>query len=266
MTKISIIVPTLNSERYLAECIGSICFNQHNDWECIIIDGGSKDGTLSIIDEFRNSVEEKRFNHIRLVQGKDKNEPDAINKGVGMATGEVLAWLDSDDKYTPGALDMVSRYFDSYPNVQWAYGRCGIIDDGGKLCRSWMVRSKEVFQRRYTYNGLLLGDFIAQPAVFIRRKFWDEVGELNTNERLAFDYDLWLRMGKIARPGYIDGVLAYWRAHKGSETARALAKDMSDGLRIAIKYSPHRYDLRIFQYGIYLLAMSMYRLTGAIRG
>jgi glycosyltransferase involved in cell wall biosynthesis len=263
--KISIVVPTLNSEKFLEPCLKSILNGGASDLEYIVVDGGSEDGTLEIVGEFGAALKAAKKGKLRTLIGKDKNEPDAINKGFALASGDVLAWLDSDDEYEPGALGVVERYFVEHPKVDWAYGRCRIVNGKGEVCRSWLTTAKEVFQKRYSYLGLLLGDFLAQPAVFFHTGMLDKVGELDISEKLAFDYDLWLKMGKVANPGYIDADLARWRAHGSSETAKALMSDMKDGLRLAKRYSEGRRWLRPAQYAVHGAAIAGYWATGVLK-
>jgi len=254
--KISVIVPTLNSERFLGATLDSITNQGHAEFEVVVVDGGSTDGTLAIA---------KGYPHTIVVSAPPRGEPNAINVGLRAATGDILTWLDSDDEYAPWCLDKVDGYFRTHPGSLWVYGKCGIINEHGGPCRAPVTWLKERFQPRYRYTSLLLFDYIAQPACFFTRRAVALAGFLDEEARLAFDYDWWLRLGTFGRPGYIGRVLAYWRSHPGSETAKSLMADMKEGLAMSIRHSPGRLHLRPLQYGFYGLAVAGYWSMGALR-
>ena len=254
--RISVVVPTLNAERFLLSALDSIAQQDFNNYEVILVDGGSTDRTIPIA---------KCYPHITIIHAPPRGEPNAINIGFKHATGDILTWLDADDAYELGCFVAVSEFFAGHTDVDWVYGKCHVIDEKGNGCRQWVTSMKEAFQKRYSYAGLLLGDFIAQPATFFRRISFLGLAGLDEREKLAFDYDLWLRLGRaFGPPGYIDGYLANWRAHKDSETAKDLVHDLKDGLRLSLKYSPRQYHLRPLQYGVFCLSLLGYFASGAL--
>ena len=257
--KISIIIPTYNSDKYLDEALSSIVSQSYKKYEVIIIDGGSKDRTSEIVESYNHILIDK----LRFISEKDKGEPDAINKGMNMATGDIIAYLDSDDIYEPDSFIKVIRYFKRH-DVKWAYGKCRVINEKGYETRQIVTRFKELFQPFYNYQTLCMFDYVAQPSAFWRREVLETVGYLNIEEKLAFDYDWWLRLGKVYKAGFINDYLACWRSHKTSETAKALTQDLREGLDLSLKYSEGKFWLRPFQYGIYGLAKLGYKRMGAL--
>lgn len=255
--KISVVVPTRNAERFLSEALRSIV-QQEPPFEVIVVDGESKDTTVAQARKF------VRNGNLTVVHAPPRGEPNAINIGFRHATGTILAWLDADDTYEPGCFDKARRFFVDHPKCGWLYGKCHVIDESGQEYRPWITRMKELFQRRYSYVGLLLGDFIAQPATFFRSSAMAMVGPLNERERLAFDYDLLLRLGRVSAPGYVDRYLASWRAHPDSETARARTRDLLDGLRLSVSYSSTRFYLRPLQLGVFAASVVGYSLSGVL--
>jgi len=224
-----------------------------------VIDGKSKDGTLGIVESFNGVLRNK----IRLLSEPDNGEPDAINKGLKMATGDIVAYLDSDDVYEYKCFGKVADFFKNN-DAMWAYGKCRVIDSLGCETRQGVTRFKELFQPHYSYATLQMFDYIAQPSVFWKREVLETVGYMDIKEKLAFDYDYWLRLGQKYKAGYINEYLACWRSQPKSETAKALSQDMREGLNLSLKYSPDTLWLRPFQYAIYGLAMMGYKRMKAL--
>lgn len=223
--KISVVVPTLNAEKFIGHCLSSIT-GQGADTEVIVVDGGSKDST----------VQRARAFKAKVIEAPPKGEPNAINIGLKAATGDVLAWLDADDVYESGALRVVAHHFVRHPDSQWAYGRCRIIDEEGKEIRQTVTKMKELVISHYSYSMLLIGDFIPQPATFFRKSAFEFAGLLLDNERLVFDYAYWLRLGWRFSPSFIDTYLASWRAHEGSISVQQYRKEADDAYRVASTY------------------------------
>ena len=166
--KLSIVTPSFNGLRFLDRTARSI-LSQSGDFELewIVVDGGSTDGTV----EFLRGLNDPR---LRWTSEADRGQSHAINKGLALAAGDVVAWLNTDDVYTPGALAAVAQAFAAAPEAQWLVGRYEVIDEADRPIRSGVVRYKERSLRRYTYRALLRENFISQPAVFWRREFGHE--------------------------------------------------------------------------------------------
>lgn len=254
--RISIIIPSYNTAKYIRQAIDSVLDQGYPEIEIMVVDGMSTDGTLEILKSYGDKIS--------WVYEKDKGEADAVNKGMELCTGEVIAYLDADDVYMPNVFDIVAAMFALNTSLMWLYGKGKIIDEQGNECRSFLTRFKEIFQKRYSYNALLCVDFICQPTAFWRRSLVDEIGGFPINEKLAFEYDFWLRAGKKYKPQFINWYIAGWRAHPQSETARDIYKDMHDALRISGKYTTSKV-IRLIQYVAYLGAVSMYFVVGVLK-
>lgn len=209
---ISAVMPSLNQAAYIREAIDSILLQNYPRLELIVIDGGSTDGTLEILEGYGR--------RIIWISEPDRNQADALNKGFRTASGEIIAWLNSDDVYAPDAFDTVSRFFMEAPEALWVFGRAIIIDAQGREIRRWITRYKNYFLDRYSYDSLLVQNYISQMAVFFRREIIEEIGFLDVNLRNAMDYDYWLRIGKRYPPAYLDKVLGKFRIHSGSKTVK----------------------------------------------
>ena len=173
--------------------------------ELIVMDGGSTDGTLDILKKYEDKL--------KWISQPDAGQADAVNKGIGMATGDIVGWLNSDDIYMPGALQSVINAFDQHSENQWLYGNCNMIDENGREVRQWITNYKNFSSRKFKYNRLLTENFISQPAVFFRKKSFLEAGKLDTSLHFAMDYDLWLKMAKLSSPIIVNRYLASFRLH-----------------------------------------------------
>jgi glycosyltransferase involved in cell wall biosynthesis len=229
--KISIVTPSFNGRRYLEQTSRSI-LTQRGDFglEWVVVDGGSTDGTV----EWLHSLDGDR--RVRWLSEIDRGQSHAINKGLSMAGGDVVAWLNTDDLYTPGALAAVAEQFARNPAAQWLVGRYEIIDAQGRVIRPSVARYKERYLRRYRYRALLRENFISQPAVFWRRAFGQKVGPLDESLHYTMDYDLWLRMGREDDPLFLDRVLAQFRLHETSKTGQANREQFDEQYRVACRY------------------------------
>jgi len=228
--KFSIVTPSFNGLRYLTQTADSILSQAGPfDLEWVVVDGGSTDGTV----DFLRSLTDDR---VRWVSEADRGQSHAINKGFATAGGEVVAWLNTDDLYTPGSLAAVAEAFAGNPAARWLVGRCENVDASGAVIRSAVARYKDRSLRRYSYRGLLRENFIAQPAVFWRRDFGRRVGRLDESLHYTMDYDLWLRMGREAEPLVLDRVLARFRLHESSKSGRVNREQFDEQYRVACRY------------------------------
>lgn len=208
---LSIITPSYNQAAFVEQTLRSVLEQAYPSLEYQVMDGGSTDGTVEIL--------RRHGDRVRWVSGPDAGQAAALNEGFRVTSGEVVAWLNADDVYLPGALAAVGEMFARRPEVEWLYGRCPIIDGAGAPARGFVTAYKEFWMRRYSYRRLLVENFLCQPAVFFRRRLLDRAGPIDTRYRNAFDYELFLRMGELARPAFLDRELARFRVHTGSKTS-----------------------------------------------
>ena len=229
--KLSIVTPCFNGRAYLAETAASV-LSQSGPFtlEWLVLDGGSTDGSLDLLHSLHDS-------RLRLLSEPDRGQSHALNKGLALATGDVVAWLNTDDLYTPGALASVAEAFTASPSAQWLVGRCDIIGAAGGVIRRPVTRYKDRSLRRYSYKALLRENFISQPAVFWRRDFGRRVGPLDESLHWTMDYDLWLRMGREAPPLLLERVLAQFRLHAASKTGRVDRRQFDEQYAVACRYA-----------------------------
>lgn len=190
--RISIVTPSFNQFQYIEETINSVLSQDYPNLEYILMDGGSNDGSWDIIKKYEKSL------HYCFC-GPDQGQYDAINKGFQHSTGEIMAWLNSDDKYTPWAFQVVSEIFSNLPQVEWLTTLSPMI---------WNASGAAVYcghRGGYTRSGFMRGEnipgtcwfalgSIQQESVFWRRSLWEKAGgKLNLNYPLASDFELWAR-------------------------------------------------------------------------
>ncbi|MCB1154914.1 MAG: glycosyltransferase [Deltaproteobacteria bacterium] len=244
--KFSIITPSFNQADYLERTLESI-HSQQGDFELehIVMDGGSTDGSVAILERWADKLD--------FVSEKDEGQSDALNKGFAKATGDVVAWLNSDDVYKPGALDAVARYFDERPETDWLCGQCVIIDEHDAEIRRGITAYKNFWLRRYSYSALLVENFISQPATFFRRDLLEQVGPIDKTLYYAMDYDLWLRFARVSEPGILQRDLAAFRFYTAAKTGGAFKKSLWEAHTISRRHARQsgRPFLAFLNYWIY---------------
>ncbi|MEC4721963.1 glycosyltransferase family 2 protein [Noviherbaspirillum sp. CPCC 100848] len=213
----SIITCTWNSANYLRESIDSVLSQDYPHIEYIFVDGGSDDGTLDIIRSLK-----RPYTLLENVRGGVSR---AMNEGVRVATGDVIAHLHSDDYYLkPTVLSTVARHLET-SGKGWLFGRTEALING-------KLHPDNYVSPRFSYSSLLRGNYVPHPATFVRRDLMVRAGCFDTKLKYAMDYDLWLRLARMAEPVQIDEALAAFREHEGSLSSStqtrlaAMAEDM----------------------------------------
>jgi len=259
--KISIITTNYNTDKYLEETIKSV-LNQKGDFELeyIITDGESTDGSLEIIKKYKDKL--------KYISEKDKGQSNGINKGLRMATGDIVAFLNADDIYLDNTLDTVVRYFKDNPECMWLTGYCKIIDENGKQIKKYITDYKNRKLRRFSFEQLLVEDCISQPATFWRRKLLDEVGYIDESLHYSMDQDLWARFAKKYKLHLIREYLACFRFTSDTKTGSNVDKTLIESKLVAQRYSNSKWLItrqwfsnlkRIFVYKYVSVLLSIFR-------
>jgi len=202
MIKFSIVTPTHNAERFLAQTISSVLSQQGDlDIEYIIIDNESTDNTLAIAEDFRVQLGEMNSDRragrvsMTVVSKNDNGMYESVRRGFSMATGEIFAWINADDYYLPGAFTKVANVFSKLPEVKWLKGITSYIDERGE---NFNPGKCYLYAQDLIRRGLYGREayFIQQDSVFWRADLWRATGGLNESFRLAGDYELWMRFAE----------------------------------------------------------------------
>jgi glycosyltransferase involved in cell wall biosynthesis len=227
--KISVITICYNSARHIARTITSVLEQTYPDLEYLIVDGGSSDGTIEIIKSHAS-----RDPRIRWVSEPDDGISDAMNKGVLMATGEVIGHLHSDEFYLdPAVLSQVALAFATRPEAVWATGGFRFVDDGGRFLR-------EIAVRRYSYRRLMHSNIVLHSATFVRRAAFLEAGGFDLGLNYCMDYHLWLRLGALGDPVRIERPLSGFCVHAGSRSTAESGATYAEEYQVRLAFLRER--------------------------
>jgi len=205
---VSIITPSFNQEAFLPATIESVLAQDYPRIEYGIVDGGSTDGSLPIIQDYADRL-------AWWVSEPDAGQTAAINKGFARAQGDILAWLNSDDVLAPNAVREAVEYLTSHPDVGMVYGRADYIDATGKRVGAFPSAPTDYRRLRRGYVH------IPQQAAFFRARLWRMVGPLDESFDFAMDYDLWVRLAALTPIAYHPRRWAGFRLHPASKTTAA---------------------------------------------
>jgi glycosyltransferase involved in cell wall biosynthesis len=214
---VSIVTPSYDMANYLPEAIESVLGQDYPQIEYIVVDGGSTDGTLAILERYRD--------RLAYTSGPDAGPSHAISQGLRRAKGDILAWLNADDTLLPGAVRTVVEFLAPRPEVDIVYGEGWWIDEKGAIIGRYPSLAFDV-------KTLESDCFICQPAAFFRASAYRRC-ELDPQVNWSFDYDLWIRMAKAGlRFASIPEYLANSRMHSGAKTIREREQVFRDSMAL----------------------------------
>jgi glycosyltransferase involved in cell wall biosynthesis len=221
---ISVVTPSLNQGPYIEQNIKSVLNQDYPNFEHIIIDGGSTDGTIDIL---------KKYDHLIWVSERDKGQTEAINKGFKSASGEIIGWLNSDDYYEPGAFLTIVGELNKAAGRYVVVGDCKVVNRKGKkigYCKAKLTHPNnfiKYWERNYR---------IPQPAVFFYKEILNKIGYLDENLHYVMDYDYWLRISKHYQFNYIKNPIAVMRVHDRAKSSLSYEVFEREWFRILRKY------------------------------
>jgi glycosyltransferase involved in cell wall biosynthesis len=259
---ISIVTPSLNQGQFLEEAMGSVLKQGYPRLEYVVVDGGSSDGSVEIIEKYQDHL-------VYWVSEADQGQYHAINKGFAHTSGEIMAWLNSDDKFMPSAFSIVADIFSSYPEVEW-------ITTIHPL--TWNIKGQAVavdftggFHPQAFYKGSNLpakGSFgrrwIQQESTFWRRSLWERAGgQLDPTFKLAADFELWARFFQHANLYGVSALLGGFRAHGNQKSMEFRQAYMAEAEMILRRYGqwPCQFGEGLVRGMLWKLARQ-YSLTG----
>ena len=251
--RFSIVTPSFNQGRYIAETIASVMAQNYANVEHIIIDGGSTDGTLEILE---------RYPHLMVISEPDRGQADAINKGFRLASGDIVAFLNSDDTLLPGALHRVSKEIAPQQGRHIVMGRCRFVDENGCF---FGIEHPSHFESHKRLLQIWKGHMIPQPAVFWAREVWENCGPMKDDlDSPWIDYDLFCRFSQKYAFHCINQILATYRLHTESKTGSLYdPKRLEDSIRISRRYWGKPWSMIYWQLAI---SLALYRINRTGRG
>jgi glycosyltransferase involved in cell wall biosynthesis len=211
--RISIVTPTRNQAEFIRDTIHSVMDQDHDDIEHVVVDGASTDGTVDIL---------KEFPHLRWLSEPDSGQSNAINKGFRLATGEILAWLNSDDYYEKNVLGAVARYFRDHPDCMILYGDITYVDQEKNFL--YALNGPAI-----SYQELIKSpDIMRQPSFFWRRRVIEEIGFIDERFHLVMDFEFFLRAAKRYPLHYLPRTISCYRSHPESKTISLLRRQVPE--------------------------------------
>lgn len=252
--KFSIVTPSRNQALYIAETIISVITQEGNfEVEYTVMDGGSTDGTIPILKKFDRDITAGKYSGynkgviFNWVSKKDKGQSSAINEGVTKVTGDIIAYLNSDDVYTQGCFEKIAEAFKVDKQSQWLTGYCRIIDERNVQIQKYITRYKNFWLNRYTPTRLLMLNFISQPATFCRKSAVKDIGLFDQGLDYTMDYDFWLRLSRKSKPIILREYLASFRIHRYSKGAKYFRKQFGQDLETSCRYTDNKL-IRLIHY------------------
>lgn len=228
--KISIITPSFNQGKFIKETIESVLNQKKCSIEYIINDACSTDHTEEILKEYNG----KLIYNIK----KDKGQADAVNNGIKSSNNQILGWINSDDIYYENAFHTVINFFNENKEANIVYGAADHIDENGNYIEDYPTNEN------FDINLLKEVCFICQPAVFFRRKIFDNYGYLNENLQYCMDYDFWLRIAKFEKFFFIKKKLAGSRLYQQNKTllqSKKVHYEISKNFKEIYNYVPTKW-------------------------
>lgn len=233
---VSIITPSFNQARFLERTMQSVFAQDYPRIEYIVVDGGSTDGSVDVIKQYQSRL-------AWWVSEQDKGQTDAINRGFNRATGDILAWLNSDDTYNPQAVSEAVKFLVENPEVALVYADCNFVDEEDRLIGKFKSAQTDYRRLREGYVH------IPQQTMFFRAKYWKELGPLDPSFYFAMDYDLWTRIAAKAPFKYLPGrVWANFRIHTTSKTNVGDERGWQEMLRVHYRDGGSFFSLLVAKY------------------
>lgn len=224
-------MPSLNQVAFLPAAVHSVLSQSYSHLELVVVDGGSSDGTQAWL--AKKQAQDAR---LRWVSEPDSGPADALNKALRLSRGTYMGWLNSDDVYTPGAVQRALEALLSHPAWLMVYGHGEHTDEAGRVLAPYPTLVPPAGLREFAQ-----GCFICQPTVFFRRSMPLLLGPLDAGLKTAFDFDYWLRAFSAfpQRVGFVDAMQAQSRLHAGCITLRLRRTVMLEGMQLLARHLGH---------------------------
>jgi glycosyltransferase involved in cell wall biosynthesis len=220
-----VVTPSFQQGRFIRRNIESVLEQGEADWEHIVADGGSTDETVEIL---------KSHPHLRWVSEKDGGQSEALNKGIRMARGRWIVWINSDDHLLPGCFDALRGFLADNPRAEFIYSNLLFVDaEGREMARHRAHYSAQGQSLYYWWRG---GVGFPQPGSFFTRELWEKHGPFDESLHYAMDYDFWLKISQSVEFLWLDAWLAAYRLHGESKTLEGWRPFLNEQIAITRRY------------------------------
>ena len=234
---VTIVTPSLNQGRFIRETIESVLTQDYPNIEYIVMDGGSTDETATICAEYKD--------RLTFISESDRGQSDAINKGFAMARGEIVAWLNSDDIFLPGAIRRAVEALTADPSLAMVYGEGYQLDVDGKV-----ISHFNPTQRFDLWKLAYVSDYILQQTTFFRKWALDAVGPLDETLHFTLDWDIFIRIGKRFPVGYIPEDMGAIREYADAKSFSGGPRRFREIAKVLRRHGKRRYPPAYFVYGL----------------
>lgn len=224
---VSVIIPAYNSEKYISDAINSVLSQTYQDHEVIVVNDGSKDNTERIIKPY--------LKRITYLYQDNKGSAEARNTGIKASKGEYIAFLDSDDVWSPEKLSLQVKFLNDHPDFDLVYGDYGTFGENGVIDENFPLTRKFPRPDGYIFQDLFLRPLIFTSTVMLQKKVLEEVGLFDEQFVNGQDYDLWLRIASKHKIGYVPKVIAMYRQHQESAIHKRSYPDKPWEIRVIEK-------------------------------
>lgn len=228
---VTVVTPSFNQANYIGRTLASVCTQDYPAIEHIVVDGGSDDSTLRIL-------EQQSF--ARWTSEPDRGQSHALNKGFARAGGSIIGWLNSDDMYAPGAVLRAVRALQSQPDAPYVYGGWDIVDDQDRVLEHRPAKRSEVAKLISPPPGVLPSQKIGQPTVFMRASALRAVGGLDERLHMCMDYDLFARLSRLGAPAIVPETQALFRVSAMAKTSFTPPAMWAESFAVIARYGDAR--------------------------
>ena len=237
--RISVVTPSYQQASFLEQTIRSVLDQGYPNLEYIVMDGGSTDGSIEIIERYADRLS-------FWVSESDDGQSDAINKGFDHATGDIYCWINSDDYLEPHSLERVAKYFVEHPECEVLHGVCRCVDESGRDQSAEPLRSMKgtVPEALATWTQ----NWFAQQSTFWRADVWKDVGGLDCSLHYAMDYDLWQKFAARTTFHVISDVLASYRFHQAAKCSADWGKLIAEIVDVQARHSASEMQPTLFHF------------------